>query len=135
MAGRGGANPGSGRKPGTKNAATIERELRAAKGLKSALEDGGFLPLDVIIARMRGLPLPDGTMPNDEQYRAAVDAAPYLHARLASTDTTIKSDNVHRVVSEKPITEDEWIAEHGTPANDAVSPEMPEDQEGTTGAA
>lgn len=45
-------------------------------------------------------------------------AAPYIHARLQSTDMTMKSDNVHRVVSDKPVTEDEWVAEHA--ANDAA---------------
>jgi hypothetical protein len=133
MAGRGGPTPGAGRKKGGKNRATIERELRVASGVQSAV-DGGYLPLDVILARMRASPLPDGTNPTDSQYHAAVDAAPYLHARLASTDTTIKSDNTHRVLSEKPMTEEDWVAEHATPANDAASPPFSEDEDSESAA-
>lgn len=122
----GGAIPGAGRKAGGKNKATVERELRAKQGL-DLVNDGGPLPLDVIVARMRGIPLPDGSTVSDEQFQAAVAAAPYIHPRLASTDTTIKSDNVHRVVSDKPITEDEWLAEHSTPANDVVASDTEDD--------
>jgi hypothetical protein len=86
------------------------------------------MPLDVMLARLRGVPLPNGKMPTDEQFRAAEAAAPYLHPRLASTDTTLKSDNVHRVVSEKPVTEADWIAEHATPANDATPPPDEDDE-------
>lgn len=117
---RGGARPGGGRPPGSRNLSTIARELKAQQGL-DLINDGGPLPLDVIVARMRGLTLPDGSLVTDDQFQAAVAAAPYVHPRLASTDTTIKSDNVHRVVSDKPITEEEWLAEHATPANDVAA--------------
>lgn len=75
--------------------------------------DGGLLPLQVILARMRNEPLPDGSMATDAQLAAANMAAPYIHPRLASTDTTVKSDNVHRVVSDKPITNEDWAEKYG----------------------
>jgi hypothetical protein len=49
----GGFRPGAGRKPGSKSRTTMERELPAATGLKAVVE-GGELPLDVILRRMRG---------------------------------------------------------------------------------
>jgi hypothetical protein len=71
---------------------------------------------------MRDELLPSGQRVTDEQFAAAVAAAPYLHPRLASSDTTIKSDNVHYVVSDKPMSVEEWQAEFAPHANDAVSP-------------
>jgi hypothetical protein len=43
------------------------------------------LPLDIMLAVMRDEPLSDGKKPTDEQLRAAIAAAPYLHPRLATT--------------------------------------------------
>jgi len=78
-----------GRKPGTPNKATVERRLRATHGLRTALDDG-LLPLDVMLARMRDEPLPNGQRVTDEQFQAAVAAAPYIHQKLAAT--TLKGD-------------------------------------------
>lgn len=78
----GGARPGAGRKKGTLNKATVERELRAQFGVKNAVSKG-ILPLDVILSVMRG----EATY-TPQQYEAARDAAPYLHARLSSAVVT-----------------------------------------------
>ena len=67
-----------GRKAGTPNRATVDRQLRAISGIRAAVEDG-LLPLDVMLARMRG----DGTI-TDQQFEAAVAAAPYVHPKLAA---------------------------------------------------
>lgn len=120
MAWKGGPQPGSGRKKGGRNAATLERQRLALIGIAAA-EKGHVMPLDVLLAKMRGTTLPDGTAPSKEQFDAAIAAAPYLHPRLASTDTTIKSDNVHRVVAERPLSVEEWTAQHGAAANDAAA--------------
>ena len=80
---RGGPRPGAGRKAGGKNRGTIERELRAAHGVEAAIETG-LLPLDVMLARMRDEPLPNGQRPTDSQFEAACAAAPYIHPRLAA---------------------------------------------------
>jgi hypothetical protein len=44
----------------------------------------GLLPLDVILARMRNELLPNGQMVTDQQFQAAVAAAPFLHPRLSA---------------------------------------------------
>jgi hypothetical protein len=46
----------------------------------------------------------------DQAAAVAKDAAPYCHPRLSSIETTMQSDNVHRVISERPMTEEEWLA-------------------------
>src|SRR4051794_40309265 len=78
-----------GRQRGTPNRATIERQIRAAHGVQQA-GDEGILPLDVMLCRMRNIPLPNGLMATDAQFEAAVVAAPYLHPRLAAT--TLQAD-------------------------------------------
>ena len=78
-----------GRKAGTPNKATVERELRAAQGVQIAFDDG-LMPLDIMLARMRDEPLPNGHMVSNEQFEAACAAAPYLHPKLAAT--TLKGD-------------------------------------------
>jgi hypothetical protein len=84
MTQHGGARPGAGRKWGGRNRATVERQLRAQHGVQAATEDG-VMPLDVMLAMMRDEPLSNGRKPTDEQLRAAIAAAPYLHPRLATT--------------------------------------------------
>ena len=88
-----------GRKAGTPNKATIERELRAARGMKMAYAEG-LLPLDVMLARMRNEDLPNGQRPTDEQFQAAVAAAPFLHPKLAAT--TLKGDPNAPLLNEGP---------------------------------
>jgi hypothetical protein len=73
-----------GRQAGVPNRATVERQLRARHGIQVATEDG-VMPLDVMLAVMRGEPLATGQKPTDQQLRAAIAAAPYLHPRLATT--------------------------------------------------
>jgi hypothetical protein len=72
-----------GRQRGTPNKATIEREIRAVHGVQAAVE-AGTMPLDVLMARMRDEPLPNGQKPTDAQFEAAQAAAPYIHPRLAA---------------------------------------------------
>ena len=113
---RGGYRPGAGRKAGSLNRATVERRLRAKQGLAAAAT-AGLLPLDVLLARMRGDPLPNGKLVTDEQFQAAVAAAPFIHPRLASTDATIRSANVHYVVADEPLSVEEWVAKFAATAN------------------
>lgn len=68
---------------GRLNKTTVERQLRAKRGLKNAL-DGGLLPLDVMVARLRDTALPSGRKPTQSQFEAAVAAAPYVHPRLSA---------------------------------------------------
>lgn len=68
-----------GRQRGSRNKATIARELRAQSGIRNA-QQSGELPLNVILRRMRG----EGPSVSDEQFQAAVAAAPFMHPRLAA---------------------------------------------------
>jgi hypothetical protein len=80
-----------GRRAGTPNRATIERQTRARAGIAAALQTG-VLPLDIILAVARGGPEADAI--SDRQLEAAIAAAPYLHPRLASATThvTLRTD-------------------------------------------
>jgi hypothetical protein len=61
-----------GRQKGTPNNASVEKQLCTALGLRSGLI-ACLLPL----ARTRNEPLPVGLMVTDEQFTAAIAAAPY----------------------------------------------------------
>lgn len=116
----GGRQPGAGRPVGARSRQTIEREQRT-KAYQSQAETDGLLPLDVMLEGMRNA-YRRGDIEAAEVF--ARDAAPYIHARLASTETKLQSENVHRVVSEKPLSMDEWqemASQMQSHANDAVS--------------
>ena len=57
----------------------------------------------------------------DEQFQAAVAAAPYVHPRLAATEATVKSDNILRIISDEPLTAEEWLEKFAPPAGNAVN--------------
>ena len=80
-----------GRQRGALNKTTIERKIRAEHGVQAATA-AGLLPLDVLLARMRDEPLPNGQKPTDEQVQAAVCAAPYVHARFAACALSVSTD-------------------------------------------
>jgi hypothetical protein len=98
------------------------------KGYEAALK-AKRSPLEVILARMNGEAV------TDDAFQAAIAAAPYIHPRLTSADTTIKSDNTHHIVSDEPMTAEQWSEQYAIPANDAVSSEAAADEEasGTDG--
>lgn len=109
---RGGKRPGAGRKVGSLT--KKNRELTEQAALN------GITPLEVMLVRMRELW--HGDM-KDEAVCVAKDAAPYIHPRLASVDATVKSDNVVRVISDEPMSTDDWesLVGMGTAAG-ATSP-------------
>ncbi len=74
QSGRGGARSGAGRKKGEPNRRTAEAQAKA--------EETGIMPLDYMLEVMRNS--------SDERMRmsAAVAAAPYVHAKLASIEVT-----------------------------------------------
>src|SRR5436305_13724604 len=78
-----------GRQLGTPNKATVERQMRGSHGVAAATQDG-LLPLDVILARMRGEPMANGDFVTDEQFEAACAAAPYIHPKLSAV--AVKDD-------------------------------------------
>jgi hypothetical protein len=91
-----------GRKKGTPNKATAARQAEFAAS--------GLTPLDFMLEVMR-------SEENDLAVRldAAVKAAPYCHPRLAAIDSTHRGPDggavqVHYVITDKPMTADEWVA-------------------------
>lgn len=77
----GGARPGAGRPPGSRNKKTRERlELAAQEGIT---------PLEVMLEAMRFHYFHDEL---DEAAAIAKDAAPYMHPRLATVNVGNKDD-------------------------------------------
>ena len=70
---RGGKREGAGRKPGSVSRIDEEARRRAA--------EGEIMPLDYLLSIMR-----DDTRDDHARLDAAKAAAPYCHARLASTE-------------------------------------------------
>lgn len=70
---RGGARTGAGRKAGTPNKATAERQ--------QAVAESGLTPLDYMLSVMR-----DEDKQFDVRLEAAKAAAPYVHPKLASVE-------------------------------------------------
>lgn len=83
----GGARPGAGRKPGSRNKATLR--------LVAEAEASGQLPLDYLLEVMRD-------ESNDTKLRilAAKLAAPYVHSKLSSIEVSADI---------KAMTHEEWL--------------------------
>lgn len=75
----GGARQGAGRKPG--QATKLNEQAR-----EEALS-GGISPLDYMLEILR-----NEANARDVRFEAAKAAAPYVHARLSSTEGTMKAD-------------------------------------------
>lgn len=69
----GGKRDGAGRKAGTPNKASVERQ--------KAIADSGLTPLDYMLGILRD----KGAEPEDRMW-AAEKAAPYVHPRLAALE-------------------------------------------------
>lgn len=126
MAGKG-AKPGErrgGREKGARNKSTVEREIRAAAGVEQAITTG-LLPLDVMLHRMRG------TRPiTDDQFTAAVAAAPYLHPRLSAVAQTTLSDLEKYTDQELRDEIARLESEENTGASDPSKPDDPPEPTG-----
>jgi hypothetical protein len=85
--GRGGARAGAGRKPGSANVKTREIADRAAKE--------GKTPLEIMVEAMREAYMVGGAV---AAFAFAKDAAPYMHAKLSSTD--LKATVEHRTLDQ-----------------------------------
>lgn len=83
---RGGARTGAGRKRGSKNKTTIERETLQAEIVAEA-KTSGISPLEVMLGAMRHAWDADD---KEAAARFAKDAAPYVHPRLAAVEHTGK---------------------------------------------
>lgn len=101
--------PGPGKTPGSKNKATLAREEQE-RLLKERAGREGKLPLQVILDEMNRATEAGET---EKALAAAIAAAPYLHSRLASTESRVTSDNTHYVISETTMDVDEWVRVNG----------------------
>jgi hypothetical protein len=70
---RGGSRPGAGRKPGTPNKASDERQAEIAAS--------GLTPLQFMMSLLR-----DETAPLEDRKWAAEKGAPYVHPRLSAVE-------------------------------------------------
>ena len=77
--GHGGKRPGAGRKRGSRNKRTLE--------LVKMVEKSGLTPVNYMLSVMR-----DKSVERKERLDAAKAVAPYIHARLASSEVDIRSD-------------------------------------------
>lgn len=83
---RGGKRKGAGRPKGAINKATKEE--------RKILAEGGVLPLEYMVKVMR-----DGRAPTARRDAMAIAAAPYLHARLSSTEIKVSKGEKFRKAS------------------------------------
>ncbi len=77
---RGGSRPNAGRKPGSPNKATAERQAE--------IEASGITPLEYMLATLR-----DENKSTEERMEAAKSAAPYVHPKLAAVELSGDKDN------------------------------------------
>lgn len=76
---QGGVRPGAGRKPGVPNKVTAAR--------RAIIVASGLTPLDYMLTILR-----DEEQSEDVRFEAAKAAAPYVHAKLSTTEGTLKAD-------------------------------------------
>lgn len=77
---RGGQRPGAGRKAGSPNKATAERQAE--------IEESGLTPLDYLLQVMR-----DESGGSGDRLEAAKAAAPYVHPKLSAVTLAGDRDN------------------------------------------
>lgn len=100
MSTHGGQRAGAGRPRGAKTRVTQEAIKRAGEG---------ETPLEYMLRVMR-----DDDVADERRDEMALAAAPFVHAKLSQTE--IKAEvQTHRVVSDEPVTETEWLA-HNAPS-------------------
>lgn len=87
---KGGARPGAGRKKGEPNKRTAE--------IQKAVEESGLTPLQYLLSVMR-----DERNEPRERQAAAVAAAPYVHAKLASVEVSGKDGGAIQTETEIAI--------------------------------
>ena len=83
----GGKRPGSGRPKGARNKKTIAQT--------EAVQKAGITPLEYMLSVLR-----DETQEQSVRLDAANKAAPYIHAKLATTNVSVTGEMVHRILRE-----------------------------------
>jgi hypothetical protein len=86
MTTRGGKRPGAGRKPNTPNKATQKRQEEVAAS--------GLTPLDYMLSVLR-----NDLEPPEMRFEAAKAAAPYVHPKLSSIESSGKDGGPIKTVT------------------------------------
>ena len=110
---RGERVPGSGRQAGTRNKRT--------QAVLEKAEEYGISPLDVMLSTMRDAWESAGKLTDPLEklsakaiaVQAAKEAAPYVHARLASVESKVDATHEHRTISADPPSPEEWERIYG----------------------
>ena len=104
---------GAGRGKGTPNKRT--------QAVLAKAEEYGISPLDVMLSTMRDAwdtaakvsdPL-EKLNAKAIAVQAAKEAAPYVHARLASVESKVDATHEHRTISPDPPSPEEWERQYG----------------------
>jgi hypothetical protein len=88
-----------GRKKGSLNKVTAD--------MKATIAALGETPLEYMIRVMR-----DPSLDAHRRDEMAKAAAPYLHSRLATIQQSIEAHEVQHVISDSPVTADDWVANY-----------------------
>lgn len=104
----GGVRAGAGRKKLSSNVMNEQARMQAVSS--------GETPLEFLLKAMR----------NDQnefsvRLDAAKAAAPYIHARLSAIDMTSKTDGTIRLISDKPMSENDWANEVGMGSSEGAA--------------
>ena len=92
-------NP-KGKPKGAKSHVTRKRETEILAA--------GITPLDYMLEVLR-----DITQPTERRDEMAKAAAPYIHPKLASIEANVHQESNVHIMSDKPMTEDEWTEQYG----------------------
>lgn len=120
-----------GRTKGTPNKATVVRQQFVEDVAAAALEEldeetqAKLSPLGVMLLAMHASLRAKKLL---EAAQLAAQAAPYLHPKLSAADTTVRSDSTVRLVSDEPMTIEQWQATFALPANDAAVAGLPKSE-------
>ena len=102
-----------GRPPGGRNKKTVQMETAAAQielAARLLAEPFGGDALTLLQLTYR-----DSTRPIELRLEAAKAAIRYEKPALASVDLTSLNEHTVSMISDKPLTPDEWLAQHGRP--------------------
>jgi hypothetical protein len=97
-----------GRKKGSLNKVSSE--------MKAAIAASGETPLEYMLRVMRD--------PNSDAHRRdemAKAAAPHIHPRLASIEQSVETETVQYIISDQPMSAEEWERRCCTPREKQIS--------------
>ena len=97
-----------GRKKGSLNKVSSE--------MKAAIAASGETPLEYMLRVMRDTKA--DTRRRDEMAKAA---APYIHPRLASLQQSVETKTALHIVSDRPMSDQEWEQRYCTPREKQIS--------------